>query len=329
MKKQLIIIMLCCICSIQAFAQKKKKKKYDLVGVLEPLDKNWGHPNYPKNICKALPVLPKMLLIPAGTFQMGNENTPKKNAPHQVTVSGFYMAETEITNQQFCEFLNANKDSTDKLKTWIDWQAKDAKIEKKGNQFLVKNGFEKHPVTYVSWGGAQAFCTWLTKIANDWRAKEGRILLPNYRLPTEAEWEYIAKVGHNEKHNIDKVAWHKENTSAQIQPVKKRKKNKFGVYDLQGNAEEWCLDVFRNIPDDEVLDFNPYVGKPVYKQKDGTVTLKQPLAYNRVTKGGSAFDAKELVVTYERQSRAQQAFFKQVGFRVVMIILAKQNFDAY
>ena len=133
-----------------------------------------------------------LMLIPAGAFLMGStaeqieqesiiEPTWKKEAMrtelprHRVRISRpFYLGVHEVTRGQFAEFVKATgyKSEAEKSEQEHDW---------------IKPGFkqgEDHPVVLVSWDDATAFCDWLGR-------KEGR----NYRLPTEAEWEYACRAG--------------------------------------------------------------------------------------------------------------------------------------
>ena len=102
-------------------------------------------------------------------------------------------------------------------------------------------GFEQtdeHPVVNVSWNDALAFCRWLSK-------KEGKIC----RLPTEAEWEYACRAGSTTRYcfgddasDLGEYAWYGANSDRKTHPVGTKKPNAWGLYDMHGNAWEWCAD---------------------------------------------------------------------------------------
>jgi formylglycine-generating enzyme required for sulfatase activity len=99
-------------------------------------------------------------------------------------------------------------------------------------------GRGQRPVINVSWYDAECYKQWLTK-------KTGS----KYRLPTEAEWEYAARARTNTvfywgNEDPNKYAWFSRNSDGKTQPVRQKKPNKFGLYDMSGNVSEWVLDCF-------------------------------------------------------------------------------------
>jgi formylglycine-generating enzyme required for sulfatase activity len=163
----------------------------------------------------------KFVSIPAGLFTMGQaEGGEADERPiHQVTVSKpLFLAATEVTNAQYEQFDAAHK----KLR---------------GARGLSKDDDEA--VVFVSWEEATAFCKWLSQ-------KEGK----PYRLPTEAEWEYACRAGTTtpyctgqalpqESQKNQKFGW---NPSPVSLAVGKTPANAWGLHDMHGNVEEWCLD---------------------------------------------------------------------------------------
>jgi formylglycine-generating enzyme required for sulfatase activity len=198
------------------------------------------------------PFYVQMVFVKGGTFTMGctseqgsdcfDDETPTK----QITLSGFYISKYEVTNAQFCKFLNIIRNHTEGKVELINlsgmWGEVKCRIYKSGSTFFVESGYENHPVTYVSWDGAKFYCDWLSE-------KTGI----NYRLPTEAEWEFAARGGTHSRgykyagsNNIDEVAWYDGNSGIKTHPVGKKKHNELGIYDMSGNVFEWCSDWYES-----------------------------------------------------------------------------------
>jgi len=206
------------------------------------------------------PIPNNFVLIQGGTFQMGSTINSDEQPVHSVTVSNFYMSKYEVTNKEFCEFLNVKGNQTEGGVEWINLQGsreeEKCRIQKNGSVYTVQSGYENYPVIYVSWYGATAYCQWLTQ-------KSGK----TYRLPTEAEWEYAA--GNGSRHT--KYSWGDGNPSGKnggnvadmtakrkfsdwtifegyddgyvyAAPVGSFNPNSLGLYDMSGNVWEWCSD---------------------------------------------------------------------------------------
>lgn len=204
---------------------------------------------------------PEMVEIRGGTFSMGSTEGDHEKPVHTVTVGTFQLARYETTNAQFCAFLNEKGNQTEGGREWINlsgsYENEKCRIYLKGETYRVQSGYEKHPVIYVSWYGARAYCDWLS-------AKTGK----RYRLPTEAEWEYAAGGGSHPMRADTAAEWEillfleeyanycdrlcKEPGSdkyggtdgySHSAPVGSFQKKLYsGLDDMLGNVWEWCAD---------------------------------------------------------------------------------------
>ena len=159
-----------------------------------------------------------MVKVSGGTFTMGataemTEPYDNEKPTHQVTLSNYYIGETEVTQALWKAVMGNNPSYF------------------KGDNLPVEN---------VSWNDCQEFI-------NKLNVATGR----KFRLPTEAEWEFAARGGNQSRRtqysgssNIDDVAW--DNSSDETHPVKTKCPNELGLYDMSGNVWEWCQDWFGN-----------------------------------------------------------------------------------
>ena len=164
----------------------------------------------------------KMIPVKGGTFSMGatseqQDSYSSEKPVHSVTLSDYYIAETEVTQALWQAVMGSNP-----------------------SYFKGKN----NPVEKVSYYDCKAFINKLnTLLANQLPA--GR----KFRLPTEAEWEYAARGGSQSKgykysgsNTFDDVAWYDSNSRRKTHPVKQKQPNELGIYDMSGNVYEWCSD---------------------------------------------------------------------------------------
>lgn len=189
---------------------------------------------------------PEMVTLPAGSFSMGANNGESDEKPtHNVSVAAFAMGKYEVTQGQWKAVMGSNP-----------------------SQF--KNCGDNCPVENVSWDDAQAFIQKLN-------AKTGK----QYRLPSEAEWEYACRAGAQQEYcgsdNIDAVAWYGAyadpvgNSAKTTNRVGQKQANAWGLYDMSGNVWEWVEDRYHD----------NYNGAPT----DGSAW--QGDSANRVLRGGS------------------------------------------
>ena len=172
-----------------------------------------------------------------GTFLMGTENGSFHEKPvHTVSISSFEMSTYEVSNKQFCYFLNdisCPNGGVFQGETYLYLEGDLGQIFYSTDHYAPLDGKENHPAI-VTWFGANAFAQWI-----------------GGRLPTEAEWEFAAKGGalatetlYSGSNNLNEVAWYYSNSNYQTHPVGSKLPNELGLYDMSGNVWEWCSDWF-------------------------------------------------------------------------------------
>ena len=175
---------------------------------------------------------PGMVLIPAGTFQMGSDDanaSPDEQPVHTVTLEAFFMDIYPVTNAQYRDFLLANPEwQKDKIEAKFDSGA----YLRHWGAYGYPPGKANHPVTYVSWYAAMACAL-----------SEGK------RLPTEAEWEYAARgglAGQTYPWGNDIFPYHAnyEGHIGDTTAVGEYPANGYGLSDMAGNVHEWCFDLY-------------------------------------------------------------------------------------
>lgn len=248
-----------------------------------------------------------MVFVEGGSFKMGDiwndENDYDDELPvHQVILSDYYLSATEVTNTQYCEFLNEVGNLKDKGYFWLNLDGDmyvECLIEEREESYYPKRGYEDYPVIFVNWYGAIAFCDWISKETGD-----------NYRLPTEAEWEYAARGGGSEDNRyagIDKenelgeYAWYYMNSNSRIHPVGEKKPNLLGIYDMSGNVCEWCSDWY-------VEDY--------YKNSPLENPTGPSMGADRVSRGGGWLDYPWHLRCSDRGGHYPVRSWSRVGFRL-------------
>ena len=169
----------------------------------------------------------KLVLIPAGTFTMGSPvgevGRISSEMQHEVTLSkSYYLGAFEVTQNEYERVMGNNPS---------------------------KSKGAKNPVEMVSWDEAVSFCKKLSEMPMEKAA--GR----EYRLPTEAEWEYACRAGSTTSYSfgdtaesLGEYAWIFENAGKGTHPVGEKKPNRWGLYDMHGNVWEWCQDWYGPYP---------------------------------------------------------------------------------
>ncbi len=173
----------------------------------------------------------KMITVVGGTFTMGadgSDSYDNERPAHQVTLSSYSIGETEVTQALWQAVMGSNP----------SYYNRNGNSEVGSYHFGDYGTDLQRPVEYVSWNDCQTFITKLNQLTG-----------ANFRLPTEAEWEYAARGGNKSKgykysgsNSVSDVAWHKYNSGAQTHPVAAKAPNELGLYDMSGNVFEWCQD---------------------------------------------------------------------------------------
>jgi formylglycine-generating enzyme required for sulfatase activity len=217
------------------------------------------------------------LPVSGGEVALGGEGTDMPL--RRELVSPFLIAETEVTNEQYREFVRATK--------------RQAPEHWKGGDFPA--GTADEPVTNVSWHDAVDYCTWLS----------GQIGA-TVRLPTEAEWERAARGDENFKYPWgnewnERAAASKE-TNGRIRPVKSYEENRspFGAYDMVGNVWEWVSDEARDAQGRLIL--SEYSRLP-----------------QRVIKGGAAMEERVFLTATYRTQIPEKFGSVKLGFRYIVL----------
>ncbi|MCP4698306.1 MAG: SUMF1/EgtB/PvdO family nonheme iron enzyme, partial [Gammaproteobacteria bacterium] len=187
---------------------------------------------------------PEMVQITGGVFHMGDiQGNDDEKPVHEVALDDFAIGKYPVTVGEFRRFIEASAYQTEAEAgngAWIGGgMKKDANWR---NPYLEQD--DNHPAVCISWNDAAAYCDWL-------RQQTGE----DYRLPTEAEWEYACRAGSesvwffgNDKKLLGDYAWHAKNSEEKTHPVGKKKANAYGLYELSGNVWEWVHDWFGSYP---------------------------------------------------------------------------------
>jgi formylglycine-generating enzyme required for sulfatase activity len=231
----------------------------------------------------------ELVYVQPGSFDMGllSDNNPAHRVTigsnldpsHRVTIGkGFYMGKYEVTQAQ--------------------WQAVMG-----NNPSHFKDCGSNCPVEEVSWNDAQAFLNKLNE-ANDGY---------QYRLPSEAEWEYACRAGTDGDYyagNVDDIGWYSKNSTGKTHAVGGKQPNAFGLFDMSGNVSEWCQDLYHGGYESAPTDGSAWLSL------SGSQEDYQKL---RILRGGSwAFDASYLLSAHRMQHELAVRS-SDCGFRLVAV----------
>lgn len=221
-------------------------------------------------------MLENMAFVDGGVFKMGIDDGGRyiqDNAPsHQVSIEPFFISKYEVTQDEWETVMGTNPSFF------------------KGSDLPVEN---------VSWNDCQDFVSKLNNVTG-----------MNFRLPSEAEWEYAAQGG---KYSLENkyagsdfpkaVAWFAGNSKSKTHPVGKKRPNELGIFDMSGNVAEWCEDYY---------DFSYYSISPE-KNPHGPVQ-----GNNKVVRGGGWLMDETYVDIKVRGVFPQSASNHNIGLRLAM-----------
>jgi len=228
----------------------------------------------------------EMTPIPGGTFMMGSpedepDRSPDEGPQHPVKVGAYWMGVHEVTWEEYDEFAFAF-DLRRKEREGIDLEDQPegekiadaiARPTKPYADETFGYGRDGQPVICIPHHAAMEYCRWLS-------AKTGR----NYRLPTEAEWEYACRAGTTTAYHwgddpdlLEEYDYYFENSTGPM-PVGQKKPNPWGLYDMHGNVAEWCVDHY-------VADI--YKTRSLDEPNVRPVVMPSEYEYPYVVRGGS------------------------------------------
>lgn len=216
-----------------------------------------------------------MVKIEGGVFRMGSNKLGEEKPIHVVNMDNFHLCRCPVTQMQWQIVMGNNP-----------------------SQFQYCNDC---PVEQVTWLEVQEFLKRLNQ-------KSGK----NYRLPTEAEWEFAARGGNQNmgfeysgSNNLDEVGWFIENSGNVTHPVGQKKSNELGLFDMSGNVWEWCEDDWHD----------NYSGAP----DDGFSWVNTPKrGANRVLRGGSFFLDADYCRSTSRGYDLAGTRYDNFGFRLCL-----------
>ena len=317
-----------------------------------------------------------MVTIPGGTFHMGQSDedvaATQINFNKQVTIGGFYMDDSEITNNEYRQYADAiggaaanqgaaapgtgtgegaaagsspgttytpeetamiaAKKYLPDTAVWMrdfTFHMGDPMMQ----YYYFHPAFDDYPVVGVNWKAAKLFCKWRTQFLNESRIARGEFSMPNFRLPSEAEWEYAARGGRD----LSPFPWggpYIRNTKGCLlanfkpgrgnyfddgfsytAPVYSFFANDYGLYDMSGNVSEWVEDAFYEAAFPVVWDMNP-----TYFRDD------EP---RKVVRGGSWKDISYYLQTGTRTYEYQDSSKSYIGFRCAVTYLGRSSGDEF
>jgi gliding motility-associated lipoprotein GldK len=304
-----------------------------------------------------------MVPIPAGTFHMGQADedpaSTQINFNKQVTIGPFFMDDTEITNNEYRQFTNfflIDNQSIEGLQqvsaeefrqnyypdttVWVRDFAHHMG-DPVQDYYYWHPGYDQYPVVGIDWNAAVFFGKWRSSFLNDYRQTVGEFPMPDFRLPSEAEWEYASRGGRD----MNKYPWGNpyirnskgcmlanfkpgrgnfyDDGFAYTSPVMAYFPNDYGLFDTSGNVSEWCLDDFYAASVPTVWDLNPqYIDE---RTNPESKKYNAKIAPKKVIRGGSWKDVAYYLETGTRTYEYRDSCRAYIGFRNAMTHLGRSS----
>jgi formylglycine-generating enzyme required for sulfatase activity len=222
---------------------------------------------------------PEMVDIPAGKFNMGSNENENEKPIHEVIVPAFQIGKYPVTQAQYQAVM--------------------------GNNPSRFSGNPQNPVETINWFDAQEFCEKLSQLTGK-----------NYRLPTEAEWEYACRAGTktrfsfgDDKEQLGDYAWVDGNSNNTTHPVGEKRPNPWGIYDMHGNVWEWCAD----------QNHESYARKPDNIRENGSLAWRDNNITNKssIIRRGGSWCRDPLAYSSAYRGKSVADIRNDIGFRVV------------
>jgi len=272
-------------------------------------------PLFTVTLCAQSSINYEMVRIPGGSFQMGNPDTSipyseSERPVHTVTMSTFSIGKYEVTQALYESVMGYNP-----------------------SQFSAYPDSPNRPVEQVTWFDAVEFCNKLSERerlqpvytisdrvpATGYPIESATVTADlsknGYRLPTEAQWEYVARGGNGSpgyytysgSNNVYEVAWYGDNSNNASQVVGTKKPNGLGIYDMSGNISEWCWDRY---------DFSEFIGGYYLNEAQTDPTGAASTGHLPVVRGGSWYESALNARSARRQLGMPDSGSGNLGFRL-------------
>ncbi len=241
--------------------------------------------------------VPETVFIEGGSYKMGNGESKyfDEFPAHTVKINDFYIGKYEVSIEEYTGFCRTAG-------------------------FDLPSGNPKTAITNITWEEACMYCNWLSRFRHLDKCykilrspKSGTIKIifdktaNGYRLPSEAEWEYVARGGNTGKNyafsgsnDASKVAWY-AGTGKMLHPVGEKNPNSAGIYDMSGNAQEWVFDVYT---------------QDYYKHSSSENPVNETGSLSRVSRGGSYNSSEEGLRISKRYYNTADFKAGNLGFRI-------------